>query len=174
MPGASTCTSDLRFRGRLICAAAARRRSSERPPRLETRCCWKSGLLWVGRSGCKWAVITLRSAIRTEQLLFYRWWLRRTEMLQSQGKAFISAKTWGGMPLSSQWLRSYLQYGGTLPVCWSHGFFVNSPALFCYSYKASVFIRCCDLRYTNPLKKTQMKSPAGKVKSNEVGCCEHW
>lgn len=25
-----------------------------------------------------------------------------------------------------------------------------------------------------PIKKPQMKSPAGKVKSNEVGCCEGW
>lgn len=42
---------------------------------------------------------------------------------------------------------------GALPGRGSCGFFVNSPALFCCSYKGSVFIRCCDLQYTNPLKK---------------------
>lgn len=50
----------------------------------------------------------------------------------------------------------------------------KSIALFCYCNKEPVFMRCYDLQYTNPLKKTQMKSPAGKVKSNEVGCCEEW
>lgn len=61
----------------------------------------------------------------------------------------------GGVPSPRQWLRSAPHHGATLPVRPGCGVFVNSHVLFCYGYKAFVFIRCCDLRYTNPLKKHQ-------------------
>lgn len=51
---------------------------------------------------------------------------------------------------------------GTLPVRGSCGFFVNSHAPFCYSYKDSIFIRCCDLPYTNPLKKHKWNPQLGR------------
>lgn len=80
-----------------------------------------------------------------------------------------------GRPASpGRWRGSSPRSGGALPACPSCGVFANSHASFCCCYKDSVFIRCCDLRYTNPLKKTRMKSPAGKVESNEVGCREAW
>lgn len=167
-PPLRICTSNPRLRGRLRLGggrpALGGARTGSTPG--DRRGVSRIRPPWVWRSGWKWAVAMKCNQDR--QLLLYRWWPHRAEGLQSPGAAFISAETGGGRPLPRQWLES------SLPVRWSHGFFVNSHASFCCGYKDSVFIRCCDLRYTNPLKKTQMKSPAGKVKSNEVGCCEEW
>lgn len=137
------------------CRGAARSRAPAGARRPESRGC---------RLGCRGSAAGAGRSLQAHghrapqrnpdsAITFYCWWLRRAEVLQSQGKAFISAGTWGGTPVPSQWLKSYRHYSGTLPVGCRGGFFVNSHGFFCYSYKDSVFIRCCDLRYTNPLKK---------------------
>lgn len=79
-------------------------------------------------------------------------WLHGVEGLQSRGQARTVAGT-GAVPPRSPRLRSTPRRAGALPARWSCGFSVKSPAPFCQGYKAPVFIRCCDLRYTNPLKK---------------------
>lgn len=151
--GASICISNPPFRGRLMFRGGPRALTLYKEAlRPERRLCWKSGLRWTWRSGCKWAVTALRSAIRSQQLLLHHWWLRPAEALQSQAEAFISAETGvARLPPASGWKDPCIT--AAPPVCRSCGFFVNWHALFCYSYKDSVFTRCCDLPYTNPLKK---------------------
>lgn len=143
-------------------------------PCVEMHCCWKSGLLWVWRSGFKWAVIRLQSAIRTRNYFCTAGGCMDQRRFKDKETHLSQPRHRGGMACPSQWLKSYLHYGG----------YPASPRelwLFC-KLACSLLLQLQRLHLHKvlwfavykPIKKTQMKSPAGKVKSNEVGCCEEW
>lgn len=98
------------------------------------------------RSGCSWAVP--RRLHNCFCLLG-----PRSHRAFKQGNALISAKAPGCTTFRSQ--RPWC------PGCWwgpdrawrCRRLSANPLGRFECSYKACVFIRCCDLRYTNPFKK---------------------
>lgn len=106
---------------------------------------------------------SLGSEARSElsNYLFGCWWLLRAEALQSQGKTFISVTKTRGYSLSpaSGWEVPRIMVG-TLPA--------RAAAFFCKLVCSLLlrlqrgFIRCCDLQYTNPLKKHQWNPQLGR------------
>lgn len=143
-------------------------------PSLGTGSCWESGFFGFGALTVSGLSSSSKAQSGLGNYFFTAGGCMERRPFKAKEMHLSQLSLSGGVSLPSQWLKSYLHYS-RYPA--SQG----KLLLFC-KLTCSLLLqlqRLCLHKVLwfavyKPIKKTQMKSPAGKVKSNEVGCCEEW